>query len=101
MFSLFVEILFAFKPNAVVVQCGADSLAFDPLGGFNLSIEGLGLCVQRILKADLPTLFLGGGGYSAANASRYDFCIDKFSRIVLKAKSYFLTYLRYLDKLAS
>jgi acetoin utilization deacetylase AcuC-like enzyme len=33
---LYEELLFAFKPTAVVVQCGADSLALDPLGGFNL-----------------------------------------------------------------
>lgn len=29
-----------FQPNAVVLQCGADSLSGDRLGCFNLSIKG-------------------------------------------------------------
>ena len=29
-----------YKPNAVVLQCGADSLAGDRLGCFNLSLKG-------------------------------------------------------------
>ena len=28
-----------YRPNAVVLQCGADSLSLDKLGGFNLSIK--------------------------------------------------------------
>jgi acetoin utilization deacetylase AcuC-like enzyme len=67
---LYEEILFAFHPDAVVVQCGSDSLALDPLGGFNLSLNGLGQCVSKILTSNLPTLFLGGGGYNRANAAR-------------------------------
>ena len=31
-FSLFSEITYAFKPDAIVVQCGADCLSNDPLG---------------------------------------------------------------------
>jgi acetoin utilization deacetylase AcuC-like enzyme len=29
-----------YQPNAVVLQCGADSLAGDRLGCFNLSLKG-------------------------------------------------------------
>jgi hypothetical protein len=29
-----------YRPGAVVLQCGADSLASDKLGSFNLSMRG-------------------------------------------------------------
>jgi histone deacetylase 1/2 len=29
-----------YRPEAIVLQCGADSLAGDKLGCFNLSMEG-------------------------------------------------------------
>ncbi len=45
--SVFAEISYAFKPDAVVVQCGADALACDPLGGFNLTPDGMGKCLER------------------------------------------------------
>ena len=48
----------------MVVQCGADCLSNDPLGGFNLSPIGIGNCVKKILSKNIPTLFLGGGGYN-------------------------------------
>jgi len=69
--SLFDSICDAFSPDAIVVQCGADCLAQDPLGGFNLSLRGTKTCVENILKRDLPTLFLGGGGYHGPNAAKY------------------------------
>ena len=69
--SLYEEIIYAFRPEAIVVQCGADSLSLDPLGGFNLTLNGLGQCVSKVLGSDLPTLVLGGGGYNRANAARY------------------------------
>lgn len=30
-----------YQPGAIVLQCGADSLAGDRLGCFNLSIDGM------------------------------------------------------------
>ena len=51
----------SYGPQAVVVQCGADSLAGDPLGTFNISIRGMGACLDVILQWGLPTLLLGGG----------------------------------------
>ena len=63
-YSIFTEIIYAFKPNAMVVQCGADCLSNDPLGGFNLSPIGIGNCLKKILSKNIPTLFLGGGGYN-------------------------------------
>lgn len=71
-FSLFPKVLEEFNPDCVVVQCGADCLSGDPLGGFNLSLNGLGHCVTEILQTELPGLFLGGGGYNPPNAARYE-----------------------------
>lgn len=38
-----------YLPGAIVLQCGADSLAGDRLGCFNLSIEGLLFSPKQIL----------------------------------------------------
>ncbi|RRT70337.1 hypothetical protein B296_00020612 [Ensete ventricosum] len=35
-----------FRPKAIVLQCGADSLSGDRLGSFNLSVRGHGECVK-------------------------------------------------------
>lgn len=50
-----------YRPDACVVQCGADSIASDPLGGTNLLPEDFAFCIERVLSWDLPTMFLGGG----------------------------------------
>ncbi|CAO3670656.1 unnamed protein product [Umbelopsis vinacea] len=59
-----------FKPSAIVLQCGADSLGCDRLGCFNLSIEAHGKCVQFIKSFGIPLLVLGGGGYTIRNVAR-------------------------------
>ncbi|ORC89431.1 histone deacetylase 1 [Trypanosoma theileri] len=59
-----------FKPDVVVVQCGADSLAGDRLGHFNLSSWGHGKCVEEVKKLGLPMLVLGGGGYTLRNVAK-------------------------------
>ena len=55
------EVRDRFAPEAIVVQCGADSLHGDPMQSFNLTVQGLGNCVSFILDWRLPTLLLGGG----------------------------------------
>ncbi|KAJ2807900.1 histone deacetylase [Coemansia helicoidea] len=59
-----------YQPNAVVLQCGTDSLAGDKLGCFNLSMDGHAECVRFVKDFNLPTLVLGGGGYTIRNVSR-------------------------------
>ena len=59
-----------YKPTAVVLQCGADSLSGDRLGCFNLSTRGHGKCVEFIKKFNLPLMILGGGGYTLRNVAR-------------------------------
>ena len=45
----------------------------DPLGGFNLTPEGMVKCIDIILEeaGTKPCLFLGGGGYNRPNTARY------------------------------
>ncbi|KAI6144011.1 hypothetical protein BKA82DRAFT_4179405 [Pisolithus tinctorius] len=46
----------AFRPTAIVLQCGADSLGCDRLGAFNLSIAAHGECVNFVRKFNVPLL---------------------------------------------
>jgi histone deacetylase 1/2 len=59
-----------FRPEVIVLQCGADSLAYDKLGHFNLSTKGHGKCIQFMKKFGVPLMILGGGGYTVANVAR-------------------------------
>jgi len=59
-----------YQPEAVVLQCGGDSLSGDRLGCFNLSMRGHANCVAFVKSFDLPTLVLGGGGYTMRNVAR-------------------------------
>ncbi|KAG9096182.1 histone deacetylase [Ceratobasidium sp. UAMH 11750] len=60
----------AFRPSAIVLQCGADSLGCDRLGAFNLSTRAHGECVKYIKSFNYPLLVLGGGGYTIHNVAR-------------------------------
>ncbi len=53
-----------YRPHALVIQLGADSICYDKLGQFNMSVKGHAQCLQFMLKYGLPTLMLGGGGYT-------------------------------------
>lgn len=76
-----------YKPGAVVLQCGADSLAEDKLGCFNLSMKGTlqcsstarcraqscaghADCVRFVKSFNVPVMILGGGGYTIRNVAR-------------------------------
>ena len=59
-----------YKPNVIVIQCGADGLSGDRLGCFNLSVAGHGACVKYVKSLNLPLLVLGGGGYTLRNVPR-------------------------------
>ncbi|RVX74271.1 hypothetical protein B0A52_02103 [Exophiala mesophila] len=59
-----------YQPEAVVLQCGGDSLSGDRLGCFNLSMKGHANCVEFVKSFHLPTLILGGGGYTMRNVAR-------------------------------
>lgn len=59
-----------FRPEAIVLQCGADSLSGDRLGCFNLTLKGHAMCVSYLKSFNLPMLVLGGGGYTVRNVAR-------------------------------
>jgi histone deacetylase 8 len=58
------RVLETFAPDYIVLQCGVDGLAEDPLGAWNWSLGGeggLAWCVQRVLDSPAKVLLLGGG----------------------------------------
>ncbi|XP_054270562.1 histone deacetylase 3 [Macrosteles quadrilineatus] len=59
-----------YRPTAIVLQCGADSLAGDRLGCFCLSTKGHGECVKFVRDLNVPLLAVGGGGYTLRNVAR-------------------------------
>lgn len=67
---LMAKVMEVFKPEAVVLQCGADSLAGDRLGTFNLTSKGHAECVKYMRSFNVPLLLLGGGGYTITNVAR-------------------------------
>ncbi|KAI9099314.1 hypothetical protein DFS34DRAFT_64267 [Phlyctochytrium arcticum] len=68
--NVMTDTMAMFRPSVVVLQCGADSLASDRLGCFNLSIRGHGACVKFMKSFNVPMLVLGGGGYTVRNVAR-------------------------------
>eukprot|EP01128_Nolandella_sp_AFSM9_P007592 TRINITY_DN4213_c0_g1_i1.p1 TRINITY_DN4213_c0_g1~~TRINITY_DN4213_c0_g1_i1.p1 ORF type:complete len:364 (+),score=66.81 TRINITY_DN4213_c0_g1_i1:205-1296(+) len=64
------KIIENYRPNAIVLQCGADSLTGDRLGCFNLTVKGHAMCVEYVKSFNLPLLVLGGGGYTVRNVAR-------------------------------
>jgi histone deacetylase 1/2 len=59
-----------YRPQAILLQCGADSLTGDRLGTFNLTIRGHASCVEYVKGFGIPTLVTGGGGYTVRNVAR-------------------------------
>lgn len=68
--SISLQVMQLYQPGAIVVCSGADSLAGDRLGCFNLSLEGHSHCIEFLAKYNLPLLVVGGGGYTMRNVSR-------------------------------
>lgn len=57
----------------IVTQCGADALHGDPIDAqnpFNITVDGYCKCIKSIVDTNIPTIFLGGGGYNFANTAR-------------------------------
>lgn len=59
-----------YQPEALVLQMGADSVAGDFSGEFNLSSSAHSECLEYSLKFNLPSIVLGGGGYSFYNVAK-------------------------------
>ncbi|KAL1926372.1 hypothetical protein VTP01DRAFT_5893 [Rhizomucor pusillus] len=59
-----------YRPGAIVLQLGGDSLAGDRLGCFNLSMRGHASCVEFVKSFNVPMIMVGGGGYTIRNVAR-------------------------------
>ncbi len=59
-----------FAPDAVVVTCGADGLAGDPLSSMNLSNTALWNAVEQLTGLTDSAVILGGGGYNPWTVAR-------------------------------
>jgi acetoin utilization protein AcuC len=65
-----VPLVAGFRPEALLIQCGADALAEDPLGKQQLSNRALWQAVAA-LKGLAPRLLVtGGGGYNPWSVAR-------------------------------
>ncbi|KAM7483165.1 hypothetical protein LguiB_007748 [Lonicera macranthoides] len=63
------KVMQLYQLDTVVLQCGADSLAGDRLGCFNLSIKGHADCLLYLRSFNIPLMVLGGGGYTTHNTA--------------------------------
>ncbi len=59
-----------FAPQALVVQCGADALADDPMTKLSLSNRALWRAISRVRDLAPRLLVLGGGGYNPWSVGR-------------------------------
>lgn len=64
------KVMDSFRPSAIVLQCGADSLSNDCIGGFNMTVKGHAECVSFVKSFGVPTLVLGGGGYNIRSVAK-------------------------------
>jgi acetoin utilization protein AcuC len=59
-----------FAPEAVVVTCGTDALAGDPLSSMALTNVALWEAVERLVALAAAAVVLGGGGYNPWTLAR-------------------------------
>jgi acetoin utilization protein AcuC len=63
--------LVAFRPDAVVLQCGADAVAEDPQSRMKLSNNAHWDVLRAVMALGLPRLLVtGGGGYNPWSVGR-------------------------------
>lgn len=65
-----LPVVTAFKPKAIVMQCGADALKDDPLSKLSLSNRAIWSAVQAVSGLTGVLLVLGGGGYNPWSVAR-------------------------------
>ncbi|KAG5504034.1 hypothetical protein GH5_04895 [Leishmania sp. Ghana 2012 LV757] len=59
-----------FDPEAVVLQCGADTITGDLIGRLCVTTLAHTQCVADVLSLERPTVLLGGGGYHVFHTAR-------------------------------
>ncbi|CAI0398231.1 unnamed protein product, partial [Linum tenue] len=68
--TIISKVIEIYQPSSIVLQCGADSLAGDRLGCFNLSIDGKFLSLWIYPSLCIIANVTGGGGYTKENVAR-------------------------------
>jgi acetoin utilization protein AcuC len=68
--TVVLPLIDAFEPEVLVVQCGADALAEDPMTRLALSNLALWRTVATVKPLAPRLLVLGGGGYNPFSVSR-------------------------------
>lgn len=68
--ALILPLVAAFKPDAVVLQCGADAVEEDPLSRLALSNNAHWAVAAELLEIAPKFLVLGGGGYNPWSVGR-------------------------------
>ncbi len=63
-------LLYAFEPDLVIAELGADTHISDPLTHLNMTNFGYCEAVKFLAEDALPLLALGGGGYDVFKTSR-------------------------------
>ncbi|KAH3756274.1 histone deacetylase Rpd3 [Pelomyxa schiedti] len=89
-------IMDTYRPGAIVMQCGADSLTGDRLGCFNLSLSGHANCVKFVKSFNVPLLLVGGGGYTIRNVARC-WCNETAVALGIELPQGELPYNEYLE----
>jgi acetoin utilization protein AcuC len=60
-----------FKADAILINCGADSLAGDPLASMGLSNGALWSVILDLANMSPRAIIVGGGGYNPWTTARY------------------------------
>ncbi|ASM73916.1 MULTISPECIES: acetoin utilization protein AcuC [Roseobacteraceae] len=68
--ALILPAISAFRPDAIVLQCGADAVADDPQSHLSLSNNAHWQIVAGLMGMAPRLLVLGGGGYNPWSAGR-------------------------------
>ncbi len=68
--AVVLPLIHAYKPDAIVLEAGADTLAGDPLAGFTMTNNVFVDVINSLLMFGKPILATGGGGYNVENAVR-------------------------------
>jgi acetoin utilization protein AcuC len=60
----------AFRPDVIVFELGADTLAGDPMAHLQLTNNVYVEIINHLLRLNTPILMTGGGGYHVENTVR-------------------------------
>jgi histone deacetylase 8 len=76
----FNSLVSKFDPDIIVCVCGADILSDDPHAAFNVGSKAYSNCVQDIINTQIPSIFLGGGGYNHTSTAK---CWSILTQVVI------------------